>query len=108
MQNSAKTPFPTGDPVDPATTGQIMQFTVTNEHGRPALPLPPILNPQLAKFPSLGTPTTTRTKTLYEVTNTTSDTPMMVTLDGQMWDNPISETAKARRHRTMEDPQPDG
>jgi spore coat protein A, manganese oxidase len=94
MKNSANAPSPMGDPVNPDTTGQIMQFTVKNEHGRPALPLPPILNWQLAKFPSLGTPTTTRTKTLYEVTNTSSDTPMMVTLDGQMWDNPISETPK--------------
>jgi FtsP/CotA-like multicopper oxidase with cupredoxin domain len=94
MQNSAKTPFPTGDPVNPATTGQIMQFNVTSQPGQKARQLPTILNPQLTKFPSLGTPTTTRIKTLYEVTNTTSDTPMMVTLDGQMWDNPISEQPK--------------
>jgi len=94
MQNNANTPFPDGDPVDPATTGQIMQFTVTNNLGRSPSPLPAILNPQLATFPSLGTPTTQRTKTLYEVTNTTSNTPMMVTLDGQMWDAPISETPK--------------
>jgi FtsP/CotA-like multicopper oxidase with cupredoxin domain len=94
MKNNANTPFPDGDPVDPATTGQIMQFTVTSEHGRAPSPLPAILNKQLTTFPSLGTPTTVRNKTLYEVTNTTSMTPMMVTLDGQMWENPISEKPK--------------
>jgi FtsP/CotA-like multicopper oxidase with cupredoxin domain len=91
MENSANAPFPDGDPVDLNTTGQIMQFNVTSQPGHTASQLPSILNPQLNNFPSLGTPTTTRIKTLYEVTNTTSDTPMMVTLDGQMWDNPISE-----------------
>ena len=92
MKNSANAPFPDG--AGPGTTAEIMRFTVTSKLGQAARPLPAILNPQLTTFPSLGTPTTVRNKTLYEVTNTTSGTPMMVTLDGQMWDNPISETPK--------------
>jgi len=96
MKNDANTPYPGGPAPDPNTTGQIMQFTVTNNVGKPARTLPAILNKQLATFPSLGTPTTTRIKTLNEVLNTTpsTPTPMMVMLDGQMWDNPISEKPK--------------
>ncbi|MGZ4942531.1 MAG: multicopper oxidase family protein [Halobacteriota archaeon] len=91
MLNGANAPFPTGDPVDPDTTGQIMQFTVGSELGQKAQQLPSIMNPQFNTFPSLGNASTSRIKTLYEVTNTTSDTPVMMTLDGQMWDAPISE-----------------
>jgi FtsP/CotA-like multicopper oxidase with cupredoxin domain len=92
MTNSANAPSPDGDPVDPETTGQIMQFTVMSASGQPPASLPPILNPQLTTFPSLGTPSTTRIKTLYEVPGALG--PLMVTLDGQMWDNPISELPK--------------
>ncbi|MGZ4869604.1 MAG: multicopper oxidase family protein [Halobacteriota archaeon] len=90
--NSANTPFPSGDSVNPDTTGQIMQFTVGSNAGQKARNLPAILNPHLNKFPSLGNPSTTRTKTLYEVEG--DNGPLMVTLDGQMWDAPISETPK--------------
>ncbi len=69
-----------------------MQFTVGSNPGQKAANLPAVLNPQLNKFPSLGTPSTTRTKTLYEVTG--DNGPLMVTLDGQMWDAPVSETPK--------------
>jgi spore coat protein A len=90
MTNGANAPYPSGDPVDSGTTGQIMQFTVTSKLGPCPVQLPQILNPQLAAgFPSLGTPSTTRIKTLYEVEGTNG--PLMVTLDGQMWDAPISE-----------------
>lgn len=94
MKNNARAPFPDGDPVNPDTTGQIMQFTVKDEKGFPAQPLSPLLNWDLVRFPSLGAPSTIRNKTLFEVMNETSGEPTMVTLDGQMWGNPISEKPK--------------
>ena len=67
-----------------------MQFTVTANPGFVPQVLPANLNPQLAgAFPSLPAPTKTRILTLYEVQGPAG--PVMVTLDGQLWDNPTSE-----------------
>jgi len=91
LENSARAPFPSGDPVNPSTTGQIMQFTVTNKRGRAPAELPPILNLQLIKFPSLRHPSKIRIRTLAFVENSNSYAAL---LDGQMWDAPVSEVAK--------------
>lgn len=92
LLNSANAPFPFGDPVDPATTGQIMQFTATQKAG-PAMPtLPADLNPTLTgSFPNLPAPTNTRIMTLFEVMNMTLGEPEGIFLDGKMWDAPVSE-----------------
>ncbi|HTY16029.1 MAG TPA: multicopper oxidase [Methanoregulaceae archaeon] len=92
--NSAVAPSPGGDPPDPDTTGQIMQFSVTNTTGFKPEVLPASLNPTLlGTFPNLPVPDKTRILTLYEIEGS-DENPLMVTLDGQMWDNPISELPK--------------
>ena len=102
LLNTAKAPFPAGTPADPRTVGQVLQFTVESTvHGQggfatgtdliAALPTP--LNPTLVgSFPTLTAPTASnaRVHTLYEVEG--PEGPLMVTLDGQKWSAPVSET----------------
>ena len=90
LQNVCNAPCPGGDPADPLTTGQIMQFTVTDKLGHPPVTLPVTLNPTFASsFPSLPTPTKTRIVTLTEVEGPNG--PLEALLDGQEWSAPISE-----------------
>nr|WP_245249538.1 PKD domain-containing protein [Methanolinea mesophila] len=91
LMNDAPTPFPSGDAVDPATTGQIIQFTVTSGVG-PGMPvLPAELNPTLnGTFPTLPDPVNTRILTLQEVVSP-EDEPLEILLDGQKWMAPVSE-----------------
>jgi len=97
LTNSAKAPFPAGTPADPKTVGQIMQFTVvatSATHGATAPVLPPTLNPTLtgATFPTLLAPATQRILTLKEIMGPAG--PLMVTLNGQLWDGAITELPK--------------
>ncbi len=85
MTNTANTPFPDGNPPDPATTGQIMQFTVMNKPVVRPQPLPKILN---ILYP-LQESSKTRTLTLFEVGGPGG--PLEVLLDGQKWSAPVSE-----------------
>jgi spore coat protein A len=71
------------------TLGQIVQFTVTDNKGTSPQPLPSELNPTLSgNFPSLPSPTKTRTFTLVE--QAVPETVAML-LDGQRWSAPVSE-----------------
>ncbi|MCM3676901.1 multicopper oxidase [Peribacillus simplex] len=88
LTNTANAPFPDGTPADPQTVGQIMQFTVINETVLPPKKLPPVLN----NIPQLK-PTKTRTLTLFELEGPNG--PLKVTLDGQLWGNPVSELPQA-------------
>jgi spore coat protein A, manganese oxidase len=88
LMNTANAPFPSGDPADPQTVGQIMQFTVTNEKVLAPKKIPPILN----NIPKLN-PTITRTLTLFELEGPNG--PLTVTLDGQLMRNPVSELPRA-------------
>ena len=91
LLNNAKAPFPTGKPANGATTGQVMQFTVTADAGHAASVLPATLNPTLAgAFPSLPAPSAKRTLTLFEQEGPLG--PLGVFVNGQMWDAPVSET----------------
>jgi spore coat protein A len=93
LLNDANGPYPDGDPVNPDTMGQIMQFTVVDESGCPPAALPTLLNPTLAgDFPNLPTCTKTRVLTLTEVIGPGG--PLEVLLDGQKWGAPISELPK--------------
>ncbi|CFX68575.1 Cupredoxin [Syntrophomonas zehnderi OL-4] len=87
LMNTAPTPFPNGDPADPQTTGQIMQFTVVSPAGSlPVLqPLPETLN----IIPTLTPNAPKRTLTLVEVMGPQG--PLEVLLNGQKWSAPISE-----------------
>jgi spore coat protein A len=99
MTNTAKAPFPNGATADPQTVGQIMQFTVVAASATPgatAPVLPAALNPTLplGTFPTLTAPPTTqqRTRTLFEVMGPAG--PLMVTINGQLWDGVLTETPK--------------
>ncbi|MDD1676221.1 MAG: multicopper oxidase domain-containing protein [Methanomicrobiales archaeon] len=97
LKNTANAPFPDGseDNADPQTTGQIMQFTVTDHKGFKAKKLPDNLNPSLAgsSWPTLPTPTNKRTLVLYEIMAdpTAPGEPTMVTLEGQHYRADVSE-----------------
>jgi FtsP/CotA-like multicopper oxidase with cupredoxin domain len=92
MRNDANGPYPDGDPADPNTTGQIIQFTVGSNKGFAAKALPELLNPTLSisTFPNLPAPTNKRQLTLVEIMG--PDGPKELLLDGQEFIAPVSET----------------
>ncbi len=100
MTNNARAPFPGGAPADPQTVGQIMQFTVKAASANPGATTPVLpttgLNPTLpvGAFPTVATPLNTqqRVLTLVEVMGPAG--PLMVTLNGQLWDGTLTETPK--------------
>ncbi|HEX3048577.1 MAG TPA: multicopper oxidase [Bacillota bacterium] len=87
LQNDSVAPFPSGDPVDPNTTGQIMQFTVMGTIAVSPAPLPAVLN----TLPVLTPNAPKRTLVLFEVEDPATGNPVIVTLNGQRWFNPVSE-----------------
>jgi FtsP/CotA-like multicopper oxidase with cupredoxin domain len=86
MMNSANAPYPDGDPVDPATTGQLMQFTVVPAQGDVHHKTIPN---KLIDMKMLVPDTPTAIHTLYEVEGLGG--PLEVTLDGQSMMAPVSE-----------------
>jgi len=98
MTNTAKAPFPGGTLADPQTIGQIMQFTVKATSANPGATAPVLpttgLNPTLplGVFPTLAAPTSTIIRTLFEVMGPAG--PVMVTINGQLWDGVLTETPK--------------
>ena len=92
MRNNANGPYPDGDAVNPETTGQIMQFTVTGVLGPVQQTLPATLNPTLnGTFPNLPAPTKTRVLTLTEVINETTSNSEGIFIDGQTYFATTSE-----------------
>ena len=92
VENTAAGPFPDGDPVNPETTGQILQFTVKNGAGQTLAQLPAALNPTLSgAFPNLPAATKTRILTLTEAMNMATDSPSALFIDGQRYSAPITE-----------------
>jgi FtsP/CotA-like multicopper oxidase with cupredoxin domain len=89
LLNSAKAPFPSGDYPNALTDGVVMQFTVGSTVGPGPKALPAILNPTVAPYPSLGTPSLKRIMTLFEVQGPNG--PLMVTLNGQRMSSPVTE-----------------
>jgi len=85
LLNDANTPFPDGDPVDPDTVGQIMQFTVLDTPVKKPKELPYTLN----KIPELKPNKPNRILTLVEVM--AEGGPIEILLDGQKWGAPVSE-----------------
>ena len=87
LLNDANAPFPDGDPVDPNTVGQIMQFTIPADSPPPVEPprLPCKLNNIVRLIPDAPH----RTLTLNEVMG--PEGPVEVLLNGQRWGAPISE-----------------
>jgi FtsP/CotA-like multicopper oxidase with cupredoxin domain len=99
LQNVANAPFPDGDPVDPETTGQVMQFTVKSTSSNPGAEapiLPAKLNPSLPGdvFPTLNqNPSQQRILTLTEIEGPNG--PERAVINGQNYEGIITETPKA-------------
>ncbi|MDF2945138.1 MAG: putative multicopper oxidase [Herbinix sp.] len=87
LLNDANAPFPDGDPIDPDTVGQIMQFSVPVNAPEPVKPAK--LPCQLNYIPKLKPDAPTRILTLNEVMG--ENGPTVVLLNGQLWSAPISE-----------------
>lgn len=85
LTNDANSPFPNGDPPDPDTVGQIMQFTVLDTPVVPPNKLPAKLN----RIPTLTPNVPKKVLTLNETLG--PDGPIILTLNGQKWGAPISE-----------------
>jgi spore coat protein A len=89
LQNTANAPFPGGDPIDPATTGTVMQFEVLNTAAVHPHPLPATLIsiPTLVETEGIGNPK------LFTMNEQESDTgnPVAVLIDGQHFDSDITE-----------------
>lgn len=96
LRNTAYAPFKGGaeggDPADPMTVGQIMQFTVTDNSGFEAQELPSQLNEYLpGHWPTLTETDGERTLVLVEVMSP-EDEPEEILLNGLKWGADITET----------------
>lgn len=89
LENTANAPFPDGDPVDPLTTGRIMQFTVKGKNRKITPTIPAVLNHIPVLTPNGPTPK--RTLVLVEVLSA-NDMPLQVLLDGQGYMDQATET----------------
>ena len=85
LKNTARSPYPKGAPVDPRTTGQIMQFRVVALTEPDNSTIPATIN----TIPALAGATVTRTLTLNEVMGPGG--PLAMFLDGKTWDGTITE-----------------
>src|SRR5262249_47041547 len=90
LQNTANSPFPGGDPVDPNTTGIVMRFEVLNTPAAhpPALPATLITIPTFVETEGIGNP---KLFTLNEQESAVGE-PVAVLLDGQHFDADVTET----------------
>lgn len=92
LRNDANAPYPGGDPVDPNTTGIVMQFEVVSSqvvHPH-ALPSTLITVPTLIETEGIGNPK------LFTLNEQESDVgePVAVLLDGQHFDSAITEVPR--------------
>lgn len=89
LTNDAPGPFPNGDPADPDTVGQIIQFRIVPLTGYDKSEIPKTLG----DTPRIATPSTkTRTLTLSEMLDAGTHSGLL--LDGKAWHYPISELPK--------------
>jgi spore coat protein A len=92
MTNNAAAPYPSGDPVDPNTTGQVIQFRVNKRlSSQDIRGLPQVLSPVTALLPQSAVKV--RNLALQEVVDDNGN-PMMLMLNAMMWDDPITEKPK--------------
>jgi spore coat protein A, manganese oxidase len=90
LKNDAHAPYPDGDAADPETVGQIMQFTVPADAGKPVVS--PVLPAALNVIPRLVPNQPDRTLTLNEAM--AAGGPEEILLNGQKWSAPITEMPK--------------
>jgi FtsP/CotA-like multicopper oxidase with cupredoxin domain len=86
LKNNAKAPYPSGDPADPQTVGQIMLFRVVPPTG----PDTSVLPAQLSTVTRLSNPTVTRVMTLNEKMG--DGGPVAMFLNGMPFDAPATES----------------
>lgn len=91
MRNTAAAPFSDGPAPDPLSTGLVMQFTVQAAAGFAAQSLPAVLNPVLATYPSLPSPSVVRTMVLVADISATNGLTTQLLLNGVPWMAPVSE-----------------
>lgn len=92
LRNTANAPYPGGDPIDPGTTGTVMQFQVVSSPAVHPQPLPAhLINiPTLVETEGIGNPK------LFTLNEQESDAgaPVAVLLDGQHFDADITEVPR--------------
>jgi spore coat protein A len=89
--NTAPAPYPNGAVPVANTTALVMRFTVGSEAGFAAKTLPAILNPELATFPTFPTPSRAPSRITLWVNNTAATNPAILTINGQVFDGPVSQ-----------------
>jgi spore coat protein A len=92
LTNDAAAPFPDGNPVDPATTGQIMKFSVAKPLVRPDVSFVP---PKLGGAPGIQEEraSVTRNMTITELDDASSN-PIIGLLNNRHWMSPITDKPK--------------
>lgn len=91
LTNDAPTPFPDGDPVELATTGQIMQFRVSLPlYGKDSSVIPT----RLSQFEFLSEDHAILTRNLPLIETKDKYGRLFMLLDHKRWDDPISEKPK--------------
>lgn len=88
LKNSAPAPFPEGDPVNPKTTGLVMQFRVTRPlSGRDTSSVPM----KLSRIASLSVQQARKIRNLPLVESTDRFGRLMLLLDNKRWFAPATE-----------------
>jgi spore coat protein A, manganese oxidase len=88
LKNSAPTPFPSGAPVNPRTTGLVMQFRVTVPlKGKDTSSIPP----RLSCIPRLSPKMARKFRNLPLVETTDKFKRLQLLLDNKRWDEPVTE-----------------
>ncbi|MBS1713683.1 MAG: multicopper oxidase domain-containing protein [Armatimonadetes bacterium] len=99
MYNTAKGPYPFGDPPDPETAGRIMAFRVSKplDQSVPIAELPENLRPVLGPVPDFGTPVRKRRLVLFEQLDEYGRLlPKLGTAENGVmgWNDPVTETPR--------------
>jgi spore coat protein A len=92
LNNHAPAPFPSGEPADPDTTGQIMQFRVTvplSDHDASSIPR------NLGRIERLTEEAARQTRYLTLVESKDQYGRPLLLLDGKRWSDPVTETIRA-------------
>ncbi|MED3564170.1 multicopper oxidase [Bacillus xiapuensis] len=92
MKNNARTHFPIGDPVDPDTTGTVMQFRVTKPLSSMDLSVIPTF---MGTIPRLREPTAKNHRYLQLSEEKDRFGRPFFLLDRKKWDDPITENPRA-------------
>jgi spore coat protein A len=88
LTNSARAPFPSGDPADANTVGQVMQFRVAPTLAAPDTSVIPAEPRPITRLDPTGK--IVRDIPLTEIIDEASDSPMQLRLENRMFHDPIT------------------